>query len=167
MENQIRQTLHWMFFAVAIWVLIINMVPSRFIKTLWLPALITGFAMTFLINILAGYLKLWSFSPTALTLFHTPLFLALTWYGAILIFDYLVLVYSRFKIPLIILFALLSIVFFWEASKEGHLKVENWSLAETFFTAIITHGISLMVLKLFTKGRDLEANEDPFGINKK
>jgi phosphoglycerol transferase MdoB-like AlkP superfamily enzyme len=151
MENEIRQTLHWIFFAAAIWVLIINMIPFRFIKTLWLPALITGFAMTYLINSLASYLKMWSFSPTALALFHTPLFLALTWYGAILVFDYLVLVYRRFKILLIILFALITIIFFRDASREGHIKMENWSLAETFFMAIIAHGVSLMVLKLFTK----------------
>ncbi|HEX3046021.1 MAG TPA: hypothetical protein VHY08_14790 [Bacillota bacterium] len=165
MENQIRHTLHWIFLTGAIWVLIITMIPRSFIKKLWLPALITGFALTYLINLLAvGYLKMWNFPPTALTLCYTPLFLALSWYGAILLFDYLVLVYSRFKIPLIFLFALLTILIFWDASKEGHLKMLQWSIAETFFTAIITHGISLIVLKFFTKNKDLEANEDPFGF---
>jgi hypothetical protein len=167
MENQFTQSTHWLFLSGAVWILIIIMVPFRFFKKLWLPAFITGFAMTYLLNYLAvGYLKMWSFPPTILTVFNTPLFLALAWYGAILVFDYLALVYSRFKIPLIFLFALLTTIIFWDASKEGHLHLKNWSIAETFFLAVITHGIALIVLKFFIKGNDLVANEDPLGLRK-
>ncbi len=168
MGNQITQDLHWIFLSGSIWILIIIMIPFRFFKKLWFPALITGFIMTYLLNFLAvGYLKMWHFPPTALTVLKTPLFLALAWYGAILVFDYLVLVYSRFKIPLVFLFALITTTIFWDASNEKHVHLENWSVAETFFMAIITHVISLMVLRLFIKTDDLKANEDPFGIKKK
>jgi hypothetical protein len=158
------QTIHWLFLTGAIWILIAVMVPFRFFKTLWLPALITGFILTFALNFIAEeYLHLWRLQPAAFTIFKTPLFLALSWYGAILVFDYLVLVYSRFKVPLIFLFAVLTTLIFWDASKEGHLKLENWSLAETLFVAVITYGISILVLKCFTKGDDLAANERPLG----
>lgn len=120
--------------------------------------------MTFVINyIAASVLKMWAFQPTVLTIAKIPLMLALAWFGAMLVFNYLVLVYSRFKILLIILFTLLSTIIFADASMEGHLILYHWSMAETIFLTVITHCLSLIVLRLFTKDKDLAPNPKPFG----
>ena len=125
--------LHWLFLAMAIWILIAVAVPWQGFKRVWLPAFLTGFIMAYPINYFAvGYLDMWHFPKNVLTFLNTPFFLALSWFGSMVIFDQLVLVYSRFRIVFIFGFSLLTAAIFANAAAEGHLEQGRWSLAETY-----------------------------------
>ena len=96
-----------------------------------------------------------------LTFLNTPFFLALSWFGSMVIFDQLVLVYSRFRIVFIFGFSLLTAAIFANAAAEGHLELGRWSLAETYFLAVMTHSIALTVLRVFIRDRRLRPGTQP------
>ena len=96
-----------------------------------------------------------------LTFLNTPFFLALSWFGSMVIFDQLVLVYSRFRIVFIFGFSLLTAAIFANAAAEGHLEQGRWSLAETYFLAVMTHSVALTVLRIFIRDRRLRPDTQP------
>lgn len=164
MPEGVEHLTHWLFMAAAIWILIAVAIPWPRLKRVWLPALLTGFLMSFPINHLAvGYLGMWRFPRSAWTIRDTPFFLALAWFGAMAVFDHLVLVYSRFRIIFIFGFSMLSTAIYAEAAIEGHLKPGHWSYAETYLLAVIMHSLSLLVLKLFVKDDRLRPDAKPLG----
>jgi hypothetical protein len=158
------QIIHWLILSLALWSLVIFMIPWGYIKKLWLPSFFSGFLFTYVINYLAvSYLHLWAFPATFLTFLQTPLFLAICWYGAMMIFGYFIMVYSRFKVFLVVLFAVATALIFYDASVEGHLKLGHWSIAETLFLGIFTHIQAVFILRWFVKDIDLKPNDKPFG----
>ena len=138
MPVRMEHLLHWLFLAAAIWTLIAAAIPWPCLKRVWLPAFLTGFLMSYPLNYLAaGYLGMWRFSRTPLTVLHTPFLLAVAWFGAMAVFGHLVLVYSRFKILFIFGSSLLSTAIYADAAIEGHLRPGHWSYAETYLLAVI------------------------------
>ncbi|MGE5530254.1 MAG: hypothetical protein ACM3X6_14100 [Patescibacteria group bacterium] len=162
MHGELKHLLHWLFIAAAVWSLIAVAIPLPCLKRVWLPAFLTGFLASYPLNYLAvGSLGLWRFPPVPLTFLHTPFFLAVAWFGAMVVFDHLILVYSRFKYLFILGFSLLSTAIYAMAAIERHLRPGHWSYAEIFYLALIMHCVALYVLRLFRKDGALRPHENP------
>ncbi|MGE5557487.1 MAG: hypothetical protein ACM3WV_02625 [Bacillota bacterium] len=119
--------------------------------------------MTFLINYLAVIYRVWSFPPGEPVVFKTPLLLAFAWYGSMMIFNYFLLIYSRFRLYIIAFFTILSAGIFYSAKSHHHLIIHHLSIMEVMFLALFTHSFSLILMRLFTRGEGFKPDDNPLG----
>jgi hypothetical protein len=160
-KTLISNSLHWIVLSISIWVIVFLIVPPRYFKSLWLPSFLTGFVLTYPFNYLAFIFNIWKYPPTTPLVLGVPLFVSVAWYGAMFLFDFFVLTYSRFKLYLVFGATILTGLAFISATLEKHMFIEKWGKVETTVLAVIAYGISIFVLRLFVKNKDLGPNDKP------
>ena len=161
--TEINTTAYWFVLTGALWALVFLLVPLRVLKSLLLPGFLMGFAWTFALNYPSvNWLKLYHFTKGPFMIGGVPLLLAISWYGAIVLFFFFVLSYPRFEVLFVALGGLATAAVFATTVRLGHLKPGHYSTLESMYLGLISHVIALKVLRLFFPAKVRAPKMPPF-----
>ena len=152
---------YWLIHSLTFASLVLFIVPIKYIKKLFLYALIGGIIYTWGIHLLSIHIfSFWKFNSGIFILHEVPVFFSICWFFVTLLYGYLLLIYTDYQFYLLIFFALWSALMNYFAEASRMLLLIDWDLFLTFQFALFSHVLLLYILKWMFKVKELGSSHE-------
>lgn len=159
-------TYYWVIQALGYWSLTLFVVPFNYLKRLLLFAFIGGFVYTWIVQYSAvNLLNLWKYKAGFLLWQGIPFFFVISWFGATLLYGYLLIRYAKYQFYILLLFITWTTLANYFPEQEGLFLSTNWSLSTTLMFALFSHVFLLYLLKWLNGVEEIGTKDDLLNLN--